>query len=87
MNSKATKRFWQYYDRLPISVQRRATKAYLLWKEDPHHPSLHFKRVDEAVPVYSARVSDNYRVLGILDGDTMTWYWIGAHDEYERMLR
>ena len=23
--------------------------------------------------------------LGNLDGNTVTWYWIGSHDEYERL--
>jgi hypothetical protein len=58
-----------------------------MWKENPRHPSLHFKRVDDKEPIYSARVSDDYRVLGILEGDTMVWYWIGSHDEYERLLK
>ena len=24
--------------------------------------------------------------LGILEGDTVTWYWIGKHDTYDRKL-
>jgi len=24
--------------------------------------------------------------LGILEGDTMTWFWIGSHDDYERFF-
>jgi len=24
--------------------------------------------------------------LGILEGDTVTWFWIGSHDEYERFI-
>jgi hypothetical protein len=27
------------------------------------------------------------RALGLLKGDTMHWFWIGPHDEYERILR
>ena len=37
--------------------------------------------------VYSARVSRDYRVLGILRGETITWFWIGPHTEYELMLK
>lgn len=37
--------------------------------------------------VYSARIDLNHRALGILDGDTIVWFWIGPHDEYERLLR
>jgi hypothetical protein len=58
-----------------------------MWKENPRHPSLHFKRVDDEEPIYSARVSDDYRVLGILEGDTIVWYWIGSHDKYEHLLK
>jgi len=61
--------------------------AYQLWKADPDHPSLHFKRVDEEEPIYSARVTEDYRVLGLLEGDTVIWYWIGRHEEYERLLK
>ena len=87
MKSQATSKFWKLYGRLPHSVQQRARKAYQMWKENPRHPSLHFKRVDDEEPIYSARVSDDHRVLGVLEGDTMIWYWIGSHDEYERLLK
>lgn len=87
MKSRATPKFWKYYTRLPHRVQRYARKAYQLWKTNPDHPSLHFKRVDEEDPIYSARVTEDYRVLGLLEGDTVIWYWIGRHDEYERLLR
>jgi hypothetical protein len=58
-----------------------------MWKANPNAPGLRFKRVSEEEPIYSARVSDNYRVLGLLEGDTMIWFWIGKHDEYERILK
>jgi hypothetical protein len=36
--------FWQHYRQLPEEVQRLADKNYALLRDDPHHPSLHFKR-------------------------------------------
>ena len=87
MNSKTTRQFWKLYDGLPLDIQRRARKAYDLWRANPHHPSLHFKRVDDQEPVYSARVTDDYRVMGLLEDDTIIWFWIGKHEAYERMLR
>ncbi|MDI6793991.1 MAG: hypothetical protein QME81_14195 [bacterium] len=87
MKSQATPKFWKFYKRLSRSVQRGARKAYQIWKVNPNHPSLYFKRVDDEEPIYSARVSDDYRVLGFLEGDTVIWYWIGNHDEYERLLK
>lgn len=87
MRSRATTKFWKFYDRLPLVEQRRARLAYEKWKANPFHPSLHFKRVDDKEPIYSARVSEDYRVLGILEGDLVIWYWIGSHDDYLQMLK
>ncbi len=87
MKSRATRRFWKFYARLPRDVQRRAQRAYQIWRVNPYHPSLRFKRVDDEELIYSARVTGDYRVLGILEDDTMIWYWIGDHDEYERLLK
>jgi len=87
MKSKATAKFWRLYASLPDNIQRRARRSYQTWRENPTHPSLHFKRVDEEEPLYSVRINDNYRVLGMLEDDTMIWYWIGGHDEYERLLK
>jgi hypothetical protein len=87
MISRATTRFWQCYDKLPEGVQRDADQAYVLWHNEPRHPSLQFKLVDPQEPIYSVRVSKGYRALGWLEGDTVTWFWIGDHDAYERMLK
>ena len=49
-------------------------------------PRLHFKRVHRKQNVYSVRIADGWRALGIRDRDRIAWFWIGAHDEYERLL-
>jgi len=87
MKSSVTKAFRKRLNELPISVQEQAAKAYVLWKEDPYHPSLQFKRVSQRQPIYSARISLNYRVLGLLESDHIYWYWIGAHDDYDELLK
>lgn len=87
MKSQATPKFWKLYARLPQHLQQRARQAYQLWQVNPGHPSLRFKRVDDEEPIYSARIGEDYRVPGLLEGDTVIWFWIGAHDEYERLLK
>lgn len=87
MRARATLRFWKLNAALPTEVQQQARKAYLLWRTNPNHPSLRFKRVDEEESIYSARVSGHYRVLGVLEGETMIWFWIGDHAEYDRLLK
>jgi hypothetical protein len=87
MKSHTTPRFWKCYERLRGEVQQQADLAYELWRNNPFHPSLQFKRVDPQAPIYSVRVGRGYRALGWLERDTVTWYWIGDHDEYDRLIR
>ncbi|SDR69941.1 hypothetical protein [Opitutus sp. GAS368] len=84
MKSHATGRFWSRYRALPPPVQAQALKQYRLWLRDPTHPSLHFKPVG---CLWSVRVTRSVRALGVRDGETMVWFWIGSHDEYERIIK
>ena len=77
-------RFWDRYDELPLRIQRSADKQYRLLCEDPAHRSLRLKEVGS---FWSARVTSGYRALAIRRGETFYWFWIGPHDEYERILR
>jgi hypothetical protein len=29
----------------------------------------------------------SYRAIGVRENDQVTWVWIGAHDEYDRLLK
>jgi hypothetical protein len=42
-------------------MKEQAQKSYQLWKENPLHPSLHFKKVGKNL--WSARITDGYRAL------------------------
>jgi hypothetical protein len=55
-----------------------------LLKADPRHPSLHFKRVGR---FHSVRVGLRYRALGVDVPDGVLWFWIGAHAEYDELIR
>ena len=87
MNSQTLPQFWKRYYELPQNVRRRASKAYRIWRQNRDAPGLHFKRVGKSRPVYSIRIGDDYRALGLLYGDAITWFWIGRHAEYERLLK
>jgi hypothetical protein len=67
-------------------VKRQAKKAYSFWSKNPFHPSLHFKCIQSEEDVWSVRISRGYRALGILEGDVLTWFWIGNHHDYERFF-
>lgn len=87
MNSRTTSAFWKRYGSLPLAVRQQARKAYKLWQENPSHPSLFFKRVKENQPLYSVRIGLAYRAVGLLKDGTLTWFWIGHHAEYDRLLK
>jgi mRNA-degrading endonuclease RelE of RelBE toxin-antitoxin system len=87
MTSHTTQSFRDRLARLPKNIRDQARAAYRRFKSDPHHKGLHFKKVHGSRPVYSARVNDDYRVVGILDANEIVWFWIGKHEEYERLLK
>lgn len=86
MKSATLPSFWKAYRSLDETIKRRARKAYQLWASNHFHPSLHFKCINSEEDVWSARVTLGYRAVGVLDGDTVAWFWIGNHDEYERFF-
>ena len=86
MKSRATQKFWACFEKLPANVQDRARGAYRLFRENHLHPSLQFKQVHPAKPIYSVRITRDYRAVGVMSDSTMVWFWIGSHAEYDRLL-
>jgi len=37
--------------------------------------------------IWSVTIATNYRVLGVKSEDAIIWYWIGKHDDYEKLLK
>ncbi|MBK9940564.1 MAG: hypothetical protein IPP13_02940 [Kouleothrix sp.] len=87
MKSSVTDDFIAAFRDLPDAVKDQARKNYRLWRANPHHPSLHFKRVHRTEPLYSIRVGLGWRALGLLEDGNITWFWIGSHADYDRLLR
>jgi hypothetical protein len=86
LNSATLPSFWARYGPLAEEVKRAARKAYRLWADNPFHPSLHFKCINPEESLWAVRITRSHRAIGILEGDTVTWFWIGNHDEYERFF-
>ena len=87
MISRTTGQFRLLLAQLPAEIQAAAREAYRLFSDNPSHPSLRFKPVQGTRDVYSARVSYGYRALGLVDGNTVVWFWIGSHADYDKLLR
>jgi len=86
MNSRTTRRFRELLAALPAHVRQQARDAYQLFRQNPSHPGLRFKKVHSDPPMYSARVGIGYRAVGALEGDTAIWFWIGSHANYDKLL-
>lgn len=81
---RTTERFWQCFDKLPSFVQKIAKQNFKLLKTNSRHPLLYFKKIGK---FWSVRVGISHRALAVEDGEDFIWVWIGAHDEYERMIK
>jgi hypothetical protein len=86
MISHTSAAFRKAFEGLPAQVQQQARNAYRFFQQNPYHKSLHFKQVHPTLPVYSARVGRDYRVLGVLENNVIVWFWIGPHSEYDKIL-
>jgi hypothetical protein len=86
MQSKTTAKFRALLSATPQSVRLKTKATYALWSKNPEHPSLRFKKVHDSLPIYSVRIDLNWRAVGTLQKDTMVWFWIGSHRDYEKLL-
>jgi len=87
MQGFTVKSYWKSYYELSADIRKQADAKFALWKEDPFHPSLRFKCTHSKENIWSVRINLDYRALGVRDGDQIIWFWIGNHEEYEKMLK
>ena len=83
MKSATLPSFLDKYQSLEKQVRQSASKAYQLWRENPFHPSLHFKCINNEENIWSVKITRNYRAIRVLESDTVTWFWRGSHDDYK----
>ena len=86
MNSLITADFIKCFSELPREIQNQSRRVYLIWKANPSHPGLRFKPIQGHAALYSVRIGRGWRALGSLKGDTVTWFWIGSHAEYDQLV-
>ncbi|MEZ5584358.1 MAG: hypothetical protein R3F37_17830 [Candidatus Competibacteraceae bacterium] len=81
-----TGQFRKAFANLPREVQDLSREAYKKFRRDPWHHSLRFKPVHTRLPIYSVRVSRGYRAVGQRTEDSIVWFWIGSHGDYDKLL-
>jgi len=83
LNHFASPAFWNRYQRLPQRVREIADAQFALLKENPSHPSLHFKKTGR---YRSVRIGMHHRALAVDIPDGLLWFWIGSHADYDRAI-
>jgi hypothetical protein len=86
VKSSTTEQFKKLLAGLPEQVQQQAREAYKIFRQDPYNHRLHFKQVHPSRPLYSIRIGRNYRALGEKQGNEVTWFWIGSHSDYDKLI-
>ena len=86
MISRVRPSFWRAYDALDPRIKEGARRSYQLFEEDPGHPSLRFKKLAGHDRIWSVRINDSFRALAERDGDTVIWFWIGSHNDFDNLF-
>ena len=86
MKSLTRPSFWRAYQGLGDRERQAARRAYRIFAEEPGHPSLRFKKLAGYDDIWSVRINEQYRAIAERQGDTVTWVWIGSHNEFDKLF-
>jgi len=86
MTSIVTADFIDYFARLPSEVRENARRAYRIWRANPSQPGLRFKPIRGHEGLCSVRIGRGWRAIGRRKGNTVTWFWIGSHADYDGLV-
>jgi hypothetical protein len=87
VKSKRHPHFRRDFMRLPDAIKRQAREAYKRFQVDPFHSGLEFKRLNLKQPLWSVRINDSYRAVGVrTSNDEIIWFFIGPHSDYDKLL-
>ena len=85
MTGHANETFWEAFRALTPQIRTLARRQYRFWRRNPLNPPLHFKKV--ADDSWFVRIGKHHRELATQVEDTLIWFWIGNHADYERILK
>jgi len=71
---------------LPDAVRQQARAAHAQFLQNPGHASLRFKKLAGTANLWSVRVNEQYRAVGLRQGDTIDWIWIGTHNAFDKIF-
>jgi hypothetical protein len=84
VSNHTTARFREMRDRLPEQVRRSAYAAFDIFKTNPDHPGLNFRKVGR---FWGISFANGYRALAVKDGEDLIWFFIGSHADYDKIKK
>jgi len=76
--------YWKHFDDLPDDIKKLAERNYRLWKENPTHPGLRFKKIHATLPIFSFRVGLRNRTVGVeVEDGKIAWFWVGSFEDFK----
>ncbi|RJR44966.1 MAG: hypothetical protein C4567_03815 [Deltaproteobacteria bacterium] len=75
-----THSFIRDYHSLPGNLQKTVDKKLKLFFDDPRHPSLKIKKMQDPRGIWEGRITKGYRFTFQMAGDTCILRRLGTHD-------
>ena len=75
-----TKNFVREYRKLPQEIQKAVDKQLEVLLENPKHPSLNLKKMQDPRGIWECRVTYSYRFTFQIEDDTYILRKVGTHD-------
>ena len=85
MRIRQEKQFRRDFEALSPAIQKRAKKQLALFLQNPRHPSLQTEKVKGHRDLWKGRITQSYRFLFRIEGDTYVLLAIGPHDIERRL--
>lgn len=80
MNVRFSKQTEKVYKRLPLNIQKKADKQFLLLIENYRHPSLRARKMGGS-NIFEARIDMQYRFTFQIGEEAIYILTLGPHDE------
>ena len=84
MKYRRTAQFKSALERLPPEMKEKAYKAFSLFQQNPHHPSLLVKQIRGLPGVWEGRIDIRYPFTFHYEEDLWVFRNIGPHSILER---
>ena len=69
------------YRKLPAQIQEHVDQQVQRLRLDPHHPSLRAHKRAGENEVWQSRITRNYRLYFLMEGDIITLLAVGPHEK------